>query len=89
LDDENFKSEDYTMKRVIQKTSHLKFSDLKRFGSELFKPFSRFNSTIEGTGMGLYIVKNIIEQNGGHIDVTSIPGKGTSFYCYLKEYGLS
>jgi len=35
--------------------------------------------------MGLYIVKNIVEHNGGHIDVSSMPGQGTTFYCYLKE----
>ena len=60
--------------------------DLETIGRDLFKPFKRFNDNISGTGMGLYIVKNIIEQNGGKVNVTSKPGEGTTFYCYLKAY---
>ncbi|MCG6185811.1 PAS domain S-box protein [Maribellus maritimus] len=60
--------------------------NLKNAGSELFKPFKRFTSKVEGTGMGLYIVKNIVEKNGGYIRVESKINKGTTFYCHLKEY---
>lgn len=61
--------------------------DLKRYGNQLFSPFHRFNPRkAEGTGIGLYIVRNIIEKNGGYIEVDSAPGKGTTFSCYLKEY---
>ncbi len=59
--------------------------DLEKEGKNLFKPFQRFTSTAEGTGMGLYIVKSIVEKYGGHIDVESEPNKGTTFLCYLKE----
>ncbi len=60
--------------------------DLKAAGDNLFKPFRRFTSTAEGTGMGLYIVKNMVRKSGGHIEVKSELNKGTAFYCYLKEY---
>jgi len=60
--------------------------DSKAAGDDLFKPFKRFTSKSEGTGMGLYIVKNIIEKNGGRVSVESKPDEGTTFYCFLKEY---
>ena len=61
--------------------------DLKKHRDELFSPFKRITpKKAEGTGVGLYIIKNIIEKNGGYIEVESTPGKGTAFYCYLKEY---
>jgi two-component system, chemotaxis family, CheB/CheR fusion protein len=61
--------------------------DLKKHGEQLFSPFKRITpSRAEGTGIGLYIIKSIIEKNGGYIEVKSLPGQGTEFYCYLREY---
>jgi PAS domain S-box-containing protein len=60
--------------------------DLKKVKKNLFKPFRRFTTKAEGTGMGLYIVKNIIEKNGGKIHIESRINEGTAFYCFLKEY---
>jgi two-component system CheB/CheR fusion protein len=60
--------------------------DLKRLGKDLFKPFSRLTKEGEGKGIGLHIVKNMIEKNGGRIVVDSMPDFGTTFYCYLREY---
>lgn len=37
-----------------------------------------------GTGLGLAIVKGIAEQHGGHVTVTSEPGKGSVFTAWLK-----
>ncbi|MFW6290515.1 MAG: PAS domain-containing sensor histidine kinase [Mariniphaga sp.] len=61
--------------------------DLALHGKQLFSPFHRINSSqSKGTGVGLYIIKKIIKQNGGYIETESTPGEGTAFYCYLKEY---
>lgn len=60
--------------------------ELNDAGEGLFKPFRRFTSKAQGIGMGLYIVKTMIERNGGYVEVKSKPNEGTEFYCYLKEY---
>lgn len=62
--------------------------DLQRVGNKLFMPFTRFSSNTEGSGIGLYLIRNIVERNGGKINVESQPGKGTTFRIFLQEYHL-
>lgn len=58
--------------------------DLDKYGHKLFRPFKRFSSQAWGSGIGLFIVKNFVERNGGFIKVESLPEQGTTFLCYLK-----
>ena len=54
--------------------------------ARLFEPFNRFgveHEGIEGTGIGLTIVKTLVEGMGGRIDVDSQPGRGTTFRVAL------
>lgn len=60
--------------------------DLKRNHNLIFKPFKRCTDTGNGKGVGLYIVKTILEYNGGYVRQESEPGSGTTIYCYLKKY---
>ena len=50
---------------------------------KLFKKFSRLEQPegykIKGTGLGLFICKNMIEAQGGRVWVESEPGRGTTF----------
>jgi signal transduction histidine kinase len=53
---------------------------------KLFTMFKRFHTHVEGTGIGLYIVKRIVENAGGKIEVESRVDIGTTFKVYLP-YG--
>ncbi|MFA0961449.1 ATP-binding protein [Roseivirga sp. BDSF3-8] len=61
--------------------------DMNKVGKKLFEPFSRFHTSleIEGTGIGLYIIKAMIEVQGGSILVTSEEGKGTTFKITFED----
>jgi signal transduction histidine kinase len=52
----------------------------------LFKRFYRVptnNTTVRGTGLGLFICRQIVRAHGGQITVVSEPGKGTTFNISL------
>lgn len=60
--------------------------DMDKVGLKLFKPFTRFNNKTDGKGIGLHLVKNMVEKNGGKIEVESKTGKGSTFKIFLKSY---
>lgn len=51
--------------------------------SEIFVPFFTTKDVGKGTGLGLSISYGIIEKHGGHIDVDSVEGEGTTFTITL------
>jgi two-component system, sensor histidine kinase len=55
-----------------------------RFKDKIFGMFKRFHTHAEGTGVGLYIVKRIIDNNNGKIEMESEVGKGTTFKVYFR-----
>ncbi|HEX8039402.1 MAG TPA: PAS domain S-box protein [Chryseosolibacter sp.] len=59
----------------------IKESSLKR----IFEMFYRATDQAEGSGIGLYIVKNAVEKLGGQIKVSSRPGHGTRFHILLPN----
>jgi PAS domain S-box-containing protein len=54
-----------------------------RFSDRIFGLFDKLDPRTEGTGIGLALVKRIIEFHGGRIWVESEPGQGATFYFSL------
>ncbi len=51
----------------------------------IFEMFYRATDQSDGSGIGLYIVKNAVEKLGGQINVASKPGIGTRFHILLPN----
>ena len=52
----------------------------------VFDMFYRATETSEGSGLGLFIVKETVERLGGSIELTSKPGSGTTFRLVIPNY---
>lgn len=55
--------------------------------TEIFKRFYRSKQVenVEGSGIGLYLSRLILEQEKGYLTVTSEPGKGSTFSVFLQN----
>ena len=50
---------------------------------KLFSMFKRFHAHVEGTGIGLYIIKRAVENRGGRIEYIEKDGQGSIFKVYM------
>jgi len=57
----------------------------EKFHDKIFKIFHSLNKNKESTGIGLSIVKKIVDLHEGKIWLESEPEKGTTFYFTLKS----
>ena len=51
----------------------------------VFEFFERAHTHVDGTGVGMGIVKKIMDNTEGKITLESIPGKGSVFTVYFKQ----
>jgi PAS domain S-box-containing protein len=56
-----------------------------KYFEKIFEMFKRAHDHVEGRGIGLYIVKRIMENSNGKIQVESEVNKGSTFTLYFKK----
>lgn len=75
------KKSDHVVLKVKDNGLGLKLTDKEK----IFAMFKRMHDHVEGSGIGLYIVKRIVENAGGSIDLESEEGVGSTFKIYFKS----
>jgi two-component system phosphate regulon sensor histidine kinase PhoR len=75
--------------QVIDKGIGFESHEKERIFEKYYRIPSVENERILGTGLGLALVYHIVKEHGGHIEVESTPGKGSTFFIYLPLEGES
>jgi signal transduction histidine kinase len=70
---------------AIEFTDNGKGIDLKANGDKLFGLYRRFDTSVDGKGMGLYMVKTQVETLGGRVKVQSRLNAGATFIVELPK----
>ncbi len=62
-----------------------------RYHDKIFQVFQRLHTaeSVQGTGIGLALVRKIVERHGGRIWAEATPGKGAAFFVELPAPGQS
>jgi PAS domain S-box-containing protein len=63
--------------------------DIPLLFTRFFRGTNAIEEEIPGTGIGLFIVRSIVEKHGGEITVCSDLGKGSQFDIWLPAYAVS
>jgi signal transduction histidine kinase len=58
-------------------------SDLRHIFDPFYRGSGVRDAQVEGSGLGLNLVRQVIEAHGGRVSVDSAPGKGSTFVLYL------
>src|SRR5690606_22236372 len=59
--------------------------DLDKYGKDIFGLYKTFHHNSDAEGIGLYLIKNQIENFGGQITVESTVNEGTTFTILAKN----
>lgn len=59
--------------------------ELDNIFQRFYRVEGKLSRSTRGTGLGLYLARAVVRAHGGTIDVTSQPGKGSTFYVRLPR----
>jgi signal transduction histidine kinase len=65
----------------------ISLEDMPRLFMLFFRADNEATRSVPGSGIGLYIARQIIEMHGGEITAESTPGKGTTFRFWIPRNG--
>ncbi|HOW35404.1 MAG TPA: ATP-binding protein [Candidatus Omnitrophota bacterium] len=74
---------DNALFQIIDTGIGISENELPKLFSEFYRVDNEVNQVVKGTGLGLVLVKKILEAHGGRIWVTSKAGTGTTFHFTL------
>ncbi|MCK4495433.1 MAG: sensor histidine kinase, partial [Candidatus Aminicenantes bacterium] len=77
------KKDGHAVIQVIDQGVGIDPKEQKKIFEKFYRIPTRENERTAGTGLGLSLVLHIVRAHGGHIEVESVPGKGTTFSIYL------
>lgn len=79
----SFRSEKTIQFKIVDTGIGIPKKDLYKVFSKFFRSKNAVGFQTSGSGLGLYVAKNIVEKHGGTIEVESEEGKGTTFIITL------
>lgn len=82
------KQKKYFMIKIIDTGYGIPQSSQDKIFTKLFRAENIKQKVTDGTGLGLYIVRSIIQQSGGQIWFNSTENKGTTFYVVIPREGM-
>jgi signal transduction histidine kinase len=68
---------------VLDRGPGISSSDMPHIFDPFYRGRSAIDAQIQGSGLGLSLVKQAVESHGGHVEVQSDPGRGSSFCIKL------
>lgn len=77
------RKDNYALIQVVDRGVGIEPKEKKRIFEKFYRIPSEENKRLPGTGLGLAIVSHIVKAHGGHIEVESALGKGSTFSIYL------
>lgn len=85
LDSQTINTKNFLILKISDNGTGISEEDLAKVFDRFFRSESHRSRKHGGYGLGLSIVKSIIDAHKGTIDVKSSLGIGTTFYIYLEE----
>lgn len=77
------KNDGHALIQIIDRGIGIEPHEKERIFEKFYRISSSDNKRLPGTGLGLTLVAHIVKAHGGHIEVESMPGQGSTFSIYL------